>query len=93
MVHCIFLGRTPDFDPCHFQVELPSYEDCWRAETAAECLHALQNLPRPMRVATALTKLLSWPDADVPLFEASNFGMFVLMSGNNELAHAPVSLR
>lgn len=81
MVHCIFMGRTPDFDPCDFHVDLPTYESCWEAETAAECLRNLQSLPRPMRVSTAMTMLLSWPDADARLFEASGFGMFVLMNG------------
>ncbi len=83
MVHCIFLGRTPGFDPCHFQVGLPSYEACWQAESAAECLRSLQSRPPPMRVACAMTLLLSWPDSDAPLFEASGFGMFVLINGRN----------
>lgn len=83
MVHCIFLGRTPGFDPCHFQVGLPSYEACWEAESAAECLRSLQSRPPPMRVACAMTLLLSWPDSDAPLFEASGFGMFVLINGRN----------
>ena len=38
-----------------------------------------------MRVASAMTMLLSWPDADAPLFEASGFGMFVLINGEHSI--------
>jgi hypothetical protein len=81
MVHCIFLGRNPDLDPTRFNVQLPSYESCWEAQTAAECLHLLQSLPVPMHVSTAMKMLTSWPDTETPLFEASGFGMHVLVNG------------
>lgn len=81
MVHCIFLGRTPRLDPCQFQVYLPSYEACWEAKTASNCLQRLQTLPQQICVSTAIRLLISWPDADAPLFEASGFGMHVLVNG------------
>ena len=82
MVHCIFLARLPGLDPSHFPVELPGYETCWEARSAAECLHRLQTLPPQIRVSTAMGMLTSWPDAKVPLFEASGFGMHVLVNGS-----------
>lgn len=81
MVHCIFMGRTPTLDPNTFHVELPGYEACWEAEDASSCLHLLQSHPRPMQVSAALGLLVSWPDAAAPLFEASAFGMHVLIHG------------
>ena len=82
MVHCIFLGRTPNLDPRQFPVELPGYETCWEAETASDCLHRLQILPKQLRVSTAIEMLTLWPNTKVPLFEASGFGMFVLANGS-----------
>ena len=82
MVHCIFLARTPGLDPRHFPMELPGYETCWEAQSAAECLHRLQTLPPQIRVSTAMGMLNSWPDAQAPLFEASGFGMHVLINGS-----------
>ena len=82
MVHCIFLGRTPDLDPSQFPMELPGYETCWEAKTASDCLHRLQTLPQQMRVSTAIGMLTSWPDTKAPLFEASGFGMHVLVNGS-----------
>ena len=81
MVHCIFLGRSPDLDPTKFDVQLPGYESCWEAETAAECLHRLQSLPVQMQVSAAMGLLTWWPDTETPLFEASGFGMHVLVNG------------
>lgn len=81
MVHCIFLGRSPDLDPTKFNVKLPGYESCWEAKTAAECLYCLQCLPVQMSVSDAMDLLTMWPDTETPLFEASGFGMHVLVNG------------
>lgn len=75
------LGHNPALNPTKSNVELPGYETCWEAETAEECLRRLQSSPVQMRVSAALDLLMSWPDTETPLFEASGFGMHVLVNG------------
>ena len=81
MACCIFQGSSPSFAPLEFEQELPSYESCWEAKTASECLQLLQNMPQQIRVSNAIQLLRFCPPQDVPLFEASAFGMFVLVKG------------
>ena len=81
MALCVFRRRSPSFSPPNFHVELPCYESCWEAETAADCFQHLQLLPPPLRVSTATQHIGSEHADEMPTFEASAFGMFILIMG------------
>ena len=81
MAGCIFLGKQPSLSPLSFNVEMPCYEKCWEVDTAADCLHQLQNLPRQVDVSTAIRRLRSFHGETDLLLEASGFGMFTLIMG------------
>ena len=77
----IFCGNAPGFAPLELKIRLPSYEMCWEAKSAKECLQHLQSTPRPPLLSFALRQLQmsscigkrDWT------FEASAFGMFTLV--------------
>lgn len=78
----IFQGTSPSFSPLKLDIELPSYESCWIAESAEKCLQELQRTPSQPHLAQALQQLrVPWSRDEQPLFEASAFGMFVLIKG------------
>lgn len=81
MASCIFQGTSPSISPLDFNVQLPSYESCWIAKTADECLESLQSMPQQILVSTAIRNLQHAPSNGSALFEASGFAMFVLLKG------------
>lgn len=82
MANCIFRGAaSPAFSPLEFNIELPCYEACWEASTASDCLEALQRLPQQMRVSAAIRELRKSSVHNAALFEASAFGMDILVKG------------
>ena len=83
MALCVFRRRSPSVSPLTFDVELPCYESCWEAETASQCLQQLQTLPGQIRVSTAIQHIRSDSAGDALLFEASAFGMFILILGES----------
>lgn len=81
---CIFHGTSPSFSPLQLDISLPSYDSCWTAESAEKCLRELQRTPSQPKLAQALQQLQkSWSSDEPPQtnFEASAFGMFILMKG------------
>ena len=80
MAGCIFQGVLPTISPLDFDVEMPCYDSCWEATTAADCLQQLQKWPRQILVSTAIRRIRA-STQNGPLFEASGFGMFVIVNG------------
>ncbi|CZR53621.1 uncharacterized protein PAC_03501 [Phialocephala subalpina] len=79
---CIFQNSPPSFSPLDLDVELACYEACWEARSAAECLQQLQSTPPQLPVSSAIRQLRTpSPFEGGPTFEASAFGMFVLVVG------------
>lgn len=81
MAVCVFLRKSPSFSPLTFAVELPCFEACWEAETAAQCLHHLQSLPGQLRLSTTIQLFRSNMSDEATVFEASAFGMLVVILG------------
>ena len=76
------IRRPPSLPSLSVHIMLPSYESAWEAETAAECLQQLQNLPTQITISAALRALLARPFiGHDPPFEVSGYGMFVLIHG------------
>lgn len=81
MALCVFRRRSSYFSPLAFKVDLPCYESCWEAETASQCLEQLQNLPGSLRLSTAMQTLQTNSLGGAELFDASAFGMTLLILG------------
>ncbi|KAK5047680.1 hypothetical protein LTR84_006345 [Exophiala bonariae] len=80
---CIFQGKPPTFSPFDLDFSLPRYEASWEAQSASQCLEALQSTPRSELLSTVMQKLLvsnTTSEASSP-FEGSSFGMFTLITG------------
>ena len=82
---CIFQGIPPIISPLDLDIQLPCYETIWEAKTASECLQHLQNMPQQIPISTAFKQLRVSRVTDRPLFEASGFGMLILVAGECSL--------
>ncbi|KAG4431543.1 hypothetical protein IFR05_012978 [Cadophora sp. M221] len=79
---CLFQGSTPVISPLDLDVDLPCYEICWEAKSAAECLQHLKSNPSQLRVSTAIQNHLTGLSLENnTAFETSAFGMFTLIHG------------
>ena len=93
MVGCIFQGVLPTLCPFDFDVALPCYESCWEATTAFDCLQHLRARPQPISISNAIRQIWVPSIPNKPLFEASEFGMFVMICGQYSLSEkVPVKL-
>lgn len=78
---CIFEGKPPSLSPLRLHVELPSYESCWEAKSAEECLKRLQSTSVQPLMSTAVRQIRRANINELPAFEASGFGMFTILKG------------
>lgn len=67
--------------PSAIEVLLPSYEEIWEASSEAAWREALQKRPVPYLVSTATERLWNHQKGTIKPFEASTYGMFVLVLG------------
>lgn len=82
VANCIFQGSSPSFSPLKLDIELPSYESCWIANSAEKCLQELQRTPPQPHLAQALQQLRTPKSCEErSVFDASAFGMFTLIKG------------
>lgn len=79
MVQCIFRKKSPSFSPVSFEVLIPCDDVCWNAATKDDCLRQLKQMPRQIRISTALSYLSADGGWTGSILEVSSFGMLALI--------------
>ena len=79
---CVFKRGQPLLSPAKFAVQMPCFESCWLAQSAADCLRQLQKAPVPLPISAAIKKIRSASAINGQLFDASDFGMLAVVIGD-----------